>query len=64
MTGLFQIFDRYRALARSKSVPKKVVAASHGESQNSVCYFDLKFALCGFSLRLLLLPFLLEMPFL
>ncbi|XP_024364244.1 uncharacterized protein [Physcomitrium patens] len=32
MTGLFQIFDRYRALARSKSVPKKVVAASHGQA--------------------------------
>lgn len=32
MTGLFQIFDRYRALSRSKSVPKKVTTGSHGKS--------------------------------
>ncbi|KAG0623406.1 hypothetical protein M758_3G172700 [Ceratodon purpureus] len=31
MTGLFQIFDRYRALTRSKSIPKKVTAGSHGQ---------------------------------
>lgn len=36
MTGLFQIFDRYRALTRSKSIPKKVTAGSHGKC----CAFD------------------------
>nr|XP_024383235.1 uncharacterized protein LOC112285999 isoform X1 [Physcomitrium patens]PNR49483.1 hypothetical protein PHYPA_011379 [Physcomitrium patens] len=33
MTGLFQIFDRYRALARSKNVPKKAGPVSHGQAQ-------------------------------
>lgn len=30
MTGLFQIFDRYKVLARSKSAQKKVTS-SNGE---------------------------------
>lgn len=44
MTGLFQIFDRYRALTRSKSVPKKVTAANHGKRRTfDLQHFDSEF---------------------
>lgn len=40
MTGLFQIFDRYKVLSRSKSTQKKVTSSNGEYFSNTVSSFQ------------------------